>query len=171
MNEKMNKSLWPILGIFLQHLCRHGFLHRARQAGKSNTSLNKGLKKVQPSLMAFARSRWYAVAIDKKTRCFTVHTVEMINFIIMCLFFACYVYQFVYIPIAWLPRKRETLHAPMHRFAVLDRSAQRGGRHRQAYRQHKGAELSRQAREDIRRGGQLHGCNCRSRAQPRCGGI
>ncbi len=48
-----------------------------------------------------------------------MHTVETINFIIMCLFFACYVYQFVYIPIAWLPRKKETLHAPMHRFAVL----------------------------------------------------
>ena len=48
-----------------------------------------------------------------------MHTVEMINFIIMCLFFACYVYQFVYIPIAWLPRKKEMLHAPMHRFAVL----------------------------------------------------
>ena len=48
-----------------------------------------------------------------------MHTVEMINFIIMCLFFACYVYQFVYIPIAWLPRKKEALHAPMHRFAVL----------------------------------------------------
>ena len=48
-----------------------------------------------------------------------MHAVEMINFIIMCLFFACYVYQFVYIPIAWLPRKKETLHAPMHRFAVL----------------------------------------------------
>ena len=43
----------------------------------------------------------------------------MINFIIMCLFFACYVYQFVYIPIARLPRKKETLHTPMHRFAVL----------------------------------------------------
>ena len=37
----------------------------------------------------------------------------------MCLFFACYVYQFVYIPIAWLPRKKEALQAPMHRFAVL----------------------------------------------------
>lgn len=48
-----------------------------------------------------------------------MHTVEMINFIIMCLFFACYVYQFVYIPIAWLPRKKEALQAPMHRFAVL----------------------------------------------------
>ena len=48
-----------------------------------------------------------------------MHTVEMLNFLIMCLFFACYVYQFVYIPIAWLPRKKETLHAPMHRFAVL----------------------------------------------------
>ena len=48
-----------------------------------------------------------------------MHTVDMVNFIIMCLFFACYMYQFVYIPIAWLPRKKETLHAPMHRFAVL----------------------------------------------------
>ena len=48
-----------------------------------------------------------------------MHTVEMINFIIMCLFFACYVYQFVYIPIAWLPGKKEALQAPMHRFAVL----------------------------------------------------
>ena len=48
-----------------------------------------------------------------------MHTVEMINFIIMCLFFACYVYQFVYIPVAWLPRKKEALQAPMHRFAVL----------------------------------------------------
>ena len=48
-----------------------------------------------------------------------MHTVEMINFIIMCLFFACYVYQFVYIPIAWLPRKKKALQAPMHRFAVL----------------------------------------------------
>ena len=48
-----------------------------------------------------------------------MHTVEMINFIIMCLFFACYVYQFVYIPIAWLPRKKEAFQAPMHRFAVL----------------------------------------------------
>ena len=48
-----------------------------------------------------------------------MHTVETINFIIMCLFFACYVYQFVYIPIAWLPRKKEALQAPMHRFAVL----------------------------------------------------
>ena len=48
-----------------------------------------------------------------------MHTVETINFIIMCLFFACYVYQFIYIPIAWLPRKKEELQAPMHRFAVL----------------------------------------------------
>ena len=54
-----------------------------------------------------------------------MHTVEMINYIIMCLFFACYVYQFLYIPIAWLPGKKrpDTLRAigaaPKHRFAVL----------------------------------------------------
>lgn len=35
VNEKMNKSLWADTRNFLQHLCRHGFLHRARQAGKS----------------------------------------------------------------------------------------------------------------------------------------
>ena len=48
-----------------------------------------------------------------------MHTVKTINFIIMCLFFACYVYQFVYIPVAWLPKKKADLQAPMHRFAVL----------------------------------------------------
>ena len=35
-----------------------------------------------------------------------MHTVEMINYIIMCLFFACYVYQFLYIPVAWLPHRK-----------------------------------------------------------------
>ena len=48
-----------------------------------------------------------------------MHTVKTINFIIMCLFFACYVYQFVYIPVAWLPKKKAALKAPLHRFAVL----------------------------------------------------
>lgn len=39
----------------------------------------------------------------------------------MCLFFVCYVYQFAYIPLAWLPaRKRQTPKPdPDHTFAVL----------------------------------------------------
>lgn len=48
-----------------------------------------------------------------------MQTVKMINFILMCLFFACYMYQFLYIPVSWLPRKRRAREAPLHRFAVL----------------------------------------------------
>lgn len=29
-----------------------------------------------------------------------MQTVKMINFILMCLFFACYMYQFLYIPVS-----------------------------------------------------------------------
>lgn len=48
-----------------------------------------------------------------------MQTVKMINYILMCLFFACYMYQFLYIPVSWLPRKRRAREAPLHRFAVL----------------------------------------------------
>lgn len=50
-----------------------------------------------------------------------MHTIETINYIIMCLFFVCYAYQFAYIPLAWLPaRKRQTPKPdPDHTFAVL----------------------------------------------------
>lgn len=48
-----------------------------------------------------------------------MHTVEIINFIIMCLFFACYMYQFLYIPISWMGEKKPERSAPLHRFAVL----------------------------------------------------
>lgn len=50
-----------------------------------------------------------------------MHTIETINYIIMCLFFMCYAYQFAYIPLAWLPaRKRQTPKPdPDHTFAVL----------------------------------------------------
>lgn len=48
-----------------------------------------------------------------------MQTVKMINFILMCLFFACYMYQFLYIPVSWLPRKRRAREAPLHRLAVL----------------------------------------------------
>ena len=37
-----------------------------------------------------------------------MHTIETINYVIMCLFFVRYAYQFAYIPLAWLPaRKRQ----------------------------------------------------------------
>ena len=42
-----------------------------------------------------------------------MQTVKMINFILMCLFFACYMYQFLYIPVSWLPRKRRAREAPL----------------------------------------------------------
>ncbi len=50
-----------------------------------------------------------------------MHTLETINYIIMCLIFVCYAYQFAYIPLAWLPaRKRQTPKPdPDHTFAVL----------------------------------------------------
>lgn len=50
-----------------------------------------------------------------------MHTIEMINYVIMCLFFVCYTCQFAYIPLAWLPaRKRQTPKPdPDHTFAVL----------------------------------------------------
>lgn len=50
-----------------------------------------------------------------------MHTLETINYIIMCLFFVWYAYQFAYIPLAWLPaRKRQTPKPdPDHTFAVL----------------------------------------------------
>ena len=46
-------------------------------------------------------------------------SIKQINFIIACVFFVCYAYQFIYIPISW--RGRRTAHKPpkLHRFAVL----------------------------------------------------
>ena len=46
-------------------------------------------------------------------------SIKQINFIIACVFFVCYAYQFIYIPISW--RRRRTAHKPpkLHRFAVL----------------------------------------------------
>ena len=48
-----------------------------------------------------------------------MHTVEKINFVFMCLFFACYLYQFLYIPVSWRSAKNPGGQAPLHRFAVL----------------------------------------------------
>ena len=48
-----------------------------------------------------------------------MNTLVMINFMIALLFFLCYLYQFIYIPISWhkkLPEHRKTVP---HRYAVL----------------------------------------------------
>lgn len=50
-----------------------------------------------------------------------MHTIETINYVIMCLFFVCYAYQFAYIPLAWLAprRRRQPQSEPKHTFAFL----------------------------------------------------
>lgn len=45
--------------------------------------------------------------------------VELINFIIMCLFFVCYSYQFFYIPVSLLGKHRPHSAVKIHRYAVL----------------------------------------------------
>lgn len=46
-------------------------------------------------------------------------TVKTINAVILCLFFVCYSYQFLYIPTALLHRRRPTRTEKLHRIAVL----------------------------------------------------
>ena len=46
-------------------------------------------------------------------------SIKQINFIIACIFFLCYAYQFIYIPISWRGRRAEHKPPRLHRFAVL----------------------------------------------------
>lgn len=48
-----------------------------------------------------------------------METIKIINYIIMALFFACYAYQFAYIPIALLKKQSPLPDGKPHRFAVL----------------------------------------------------
>lgn len=48
-----------------------------------------------------------------------MHTVEKINALIMLLFFICYSYQFVYIVIGLLSRRKKCGHSKINRLAVL----------------------------------------------------
>ena len=48
-----------------------------------------------------------------------METIKIINYIIAVLFFACYAYQFAYIPIALLKRQKPLPDGALHRFAVL----------------------------------------------------
>ncbi len=46
-------------------------------------------------------------------------TIKIINYVIMVIFFACYAYQFFYIPAAWLKKQRPLPEGQLHRCAVL----------------------------------------------------
>lgn len=48
-----------------------------------------------------------------------METIKAVNYIIMALFFACYAYQFFYIPVALLKRRKPLPEGKSHRFAVL----------------------------------------------------
>ena len=45
--------------------------------------------------------------------------IELINFLIMCLFLLCYSYQFLYIPVSLFKKPKAHLAPKAHRFAVL----------------------------------------------------
>lgn len=48
-----------------------------------------------------------------------METIKVINYIIMVIFFACYAYQFVYIPVALLLKDKPLPEGKTHSFAVL----------------------------------------------------
>ena len=48
-----------------------------------------------------------------------MEAIKIINYVIMVLFFACYAYQFLYIPIALLKKKKPLPKGKRHRFGVL----------------------------------------------------
>lgn len=45
--------------------------------------------------------------------------IKNINYVIMVIFFACYAYQFFYIPVAWLKKKKPLPEGKLHHYAVL----------------------------------------------------
>ena len=45
--------------------------------------------------------------------------IKNINYVIMVIFFACYAYQFFYIPVAWLKKQTPLPEGKLHRYAVL----------------------------------------------------
>ena len=48
-----------------------------------------------------------------------METIKLINYAIMVIFFACYAYQFLYIPVAWLKKQKPLAEGKLHRYAVL----------------------------------------------------
>lgn len=45
--------------------------------------------------------------------------IKDINYVIMVIFFACYAYQFFYIPVAWRKKQKPLPEGKLHRYAVL----------------------------------------------------
>ena len=45
--------------------------------------------------------------------------IEKINYVVMCLFFICYSYQFFYILVSWLRKPKPHKPEVYHRIAVL----------------------------------------------------
>ena len=48
-----------------------------------------------------------------------METLKLVNWIISIIFFVCYAYQFLYIPVVWLRKARPHAEEKPHRFAVL----------------------------------------------------
>ena len=48
-----------------------------------------------------------------------METLKTINFVIAVIFFVCYTYQFLYIPVPWLRKARPHGPAKDNRYAVL----------------------------------------------------
>lgn len=48
-----------------------------------------------------------------------METLKTVNWIISIVFLICYSYQFFYIPVSWLGRRREELPGPRHTYAIL----------------------------------------------------
>ena len=48
-----------------------------------------------------------------------METLKTINFVIAVIFFVCYTYQFLYIPVPWLRKARPHVPAKDNRYAVL----------------------------------------------------
>ena len=62
--------------------------------------------------------------------------LKTINFIIAVIFFVCYTYQFLYIPVPWL--RKEKPHGPVRR---SDLRPERAAGHRRPDRQPSGADI------------------------------
>lgn len=99
-------------------------------------------------------------------------TLRTINAVISALFFICYTYQFLYIPLVLL-KKRRPLPCPGRVPSVrgAHRCAERGKRHCRAAGLTGRADLRYVPGDGVRGGGQLHRQHRRHRAGTRGGGV
>ena len=85
-----------------------------------------------------------------------METLKTINFVIAVIFFVCYTYQFLYIPVPWLRKARPHSPAKDNRYAVLILCPERAAGHRRPDRQPPGADVFTGPAVHFRPGGQLH---------------